>query len=159
MKEVPQISYHRGHLEFPGIQKTEKKHAGVHVSSRFSVNISNKMSQVILYLLTELTRKLRELMFAPGAPKMALKRKAEDTEFDFRLDEPDAKREAYARSRLPTLLNVDGSGQCIAVLTSGGDAQGMNNAIDCSVYFIVFSAREMCKLSLVRAIPARNTEI
>lgn len=60
---------------------------------------------------------------------MALKRKAEDTEFDFRLDEPDAKREAYGRSRLPTLVNVDGSGQCIAVLTSGGDAQGMNAAI------------------------------
>lgn len=46
-----------------------------------------------------------------------------------RQDEPDAKREAYGRSRLPTLVNVDGSGQCIAVLTSGGDAQGMNAAI------------------------------
>ena len=33
--------------------------------------------------------------------------------------EPAAKREA-----LPTNVNVDGFGQCIAVLTSGGDAQG-----------------------------------
>lgn len=90
------------------------------------------MSQVILYLFTELTRKLRELMFASGAQKMALKRKAEDTEFDFRVDEPDAKREAFARSRLPTLVNVDGFGQCIAVLTSGGDAQGMKNTINCT---------------------------
>lgn len=104
----------------------------MHASSRFSVNISQKMSQVILYLLTELTRKLRELMFASGAQKMALKRKAEDTEFDFRLDEPDAKREVYARSRFPTLVNVDGLGQCIAVLTSGGDAQGMNKTINCT---------------------------
>ena len=91
------------------------------------------MSQVILYLLTELTRKLRELMFASGAQKMALKRKAEDGAFGFRLDEPDAKREAFARSRLPTLVNVDGSGQCIAVLTSGGDAQGTNNSINCTI--------------------------
>ena len=92
------------------------------------------MSQVILYLITELTKRLRELMFASGAQKMALKRKADDSEFGFRLDEPDAKREAYARPRLPTLVNVDGSGQCIAVLTSGGDAQGMNiNTIDCTL--------------------------
>lgn len=40
-----------------------------------------------------------------------------------------AKREVFGRSRLPTLVNVDGFGQCIAVLTSGGDAQGMNAAI------------------------------
>lgn len=104
----------------------------MHASGRVSVNISHKMSQVMLYLITELARKLRELIFAPGAQKMALKRKADDTEFGFRPDEPEAKREAFARSRLPTLLNVDGSGQCIAVLTSGGDAQGMNNTIDCT---------------------------
>ena len=83
-------------------------------------------------------------MFASEAPKMALKRKAEDTEFDFRLDEPDAKREAYARSRLPTLVNVDGFGQCIAVLTSGGDAQGMNNTMDCTLkLYSVFCARNV----------------
>ncbi|KAL9963303.1 hypothetical protein ACROYT_G032490 [Oculina patagonica] len=49
-----------------------------------------------------------------------------------RKDEPDAKREAtfskFGRSP-STLVNVDGFGQCIAVLTSGGDAQGMNAAI------------------------------
>ena len=113
------------------------------------------MSQVILYLLTELTRKLRELMFASGAQRMALKRKAEDTEFDFRLDEPDAKREAYARSRLPTLVNVDGLGQCIAVLTSGGDAQGMNNTVNYTCiqlqcFFLqCFSALEIYNLSIL----------
>lgn len=95
------------------------------------------MSQVILYLLTELTRKLRQLIFASGAQKMARKRKAEDDVFDFRTDEPDAKREAafckFGRSP-STLVNVDGFGQSIAVLTSGGDAQGMYTPI---VYVIV----------------------
>ncbi|PFX14689.1 6-phosphofructokinase, muscle type [Stylophora pistillata] len=69
------------------------------------------------------------MMFSSGAGKQHLKRKAEDVSFDFDTDGPVAKREAFARSRLPTLLNVEGAGQCIAVLTSGGDAQGMNAAI------------------------------
>lgn len=81
------------------------------------------MSQVILYLLTELTRKLRQLMLGSEAVKPVLKRKAEYDVFDG-TGEPAAKREAFGRSRLPTLVNVDGFGQCIAVLTSGGDAQG-----------------------------------
>lgn len=72
-------------------------------------------------------------MFASGAQKMAKKRKAEDDVFDFRADEPDAKREAFGRSRRPTLVNVDGFGQCIAVLTSGGDAQGMVISIVCTI--------------------------
>lgn len=87
------------------------------------------MSQVILYLLIELTKRLKQLMSPSGTGKQPLKRKAEDVSFDFDTDEPAAKREAFARTRLPTLLNVEGAGQCIAVLTSGGDAQGMNAAI------------------------------
>ncbi|CAH3157509.1 unnamed protein product [Pocillopora meandrina] len=87
------------------------------------------MSQVILYLLIELTKRLKQLMFPSGTGKQPLKRKAEDVSFDFDTDEPAAKREAFARTRLPTLLNVEGAGQCIAVITSGGDAQGMNAAI------------------------------
>lgn len=93
------------------------------------------MSQVILYLLTELTRKLRQLMFPYGAEKQSLKRKVQGDSFGFPTDEPAAKREAYGRSRLPTLVNVDGLGQCIAVLTSGGDAQGMDNSIVCTIVF------------------------
>ena len=90
------------------------------------------MSQVILYLLVELTKKLRQMMSSSGAGKQPLKRKAEDVSFDFDTDGPAVKREAYGRSRLPTLVNVDGIGQCIAVLTSGGDAQGMNKSITCT---------------------------
>lgn len=72
-------------------------------------------------------------MFASGPQKMAVKRKAEDDVFGFRTDEPAAKREAFGRSRLPTLVNVNGFGQCIAVLTSGGDAQGMYSLIVCTI--------------------------
>lgn len=86
------------------------------------------MSQVILYLLTELTRKLRHLMLgsdAGEAMKPDRKRKAEnDVDVFDGSGEPAAKREAFGRHRLPTLVNVDGFGQYIAVLTSGGDAQG-----------------------------------
>ena len=90
------------------------------------------MSQVILYLLTELTRKLRQLMLRSGAGeavKPVLKRKADGNDVFDGTVEPAAKREAFGRSRTPTLVNVDGLGQCIAVLTSGGDAQGRDKNI------------------------------
>ncbi|XP_073250826.1 ATP-dependent 6-phosphofructokinase, muscle type-like [Porites lutea] len=87
------------------------------------------MSQVILYLLTELSRKLKQLMFGPDA-RSGLKQEANGTDvLDGTADPAAGKREAFGRSRLATMVNVDGFGQCIAVLTSGGDAQGMNAAI------------------------------
>lgn len=79
------------------------------------------MSQVILYLLSELTRKLKQLMLGSDADEA----RAEYDMFDGS-GEAAPKREVFGRSRLPTLVNVDGFGQCIAVLTSGGDAQGKN---------------------------------
>ena len=83
------------------------------------------MSQVILYLLTELSRKLKQLMFGPDA-RSGFKQEAHGTDvLDGTDDDPaTGKREAFGRSRRPTMVNVDGFGQCIAVLTSGGDAQG-----------------------------------
>lgn len=107
--------------------KDEKWHAVLHVFSLWtpvSVNTKLKMSQVILYLLTELSRKLKQLMFGPDA-RSGLKQEANGTDVLDGTDDPAAgKREAFGRSRLPTMVNVDGFGQCIAVLTSGGDAQG-----------------------------------
>ncbi|XP_067047456.1 ATP-dependent 6-phosphofructokinase, muscle type-like isoform X1 [Acropora muricata] len=91
------------------------------------------MSQVILYLICELSRKLKQLML--GNERVS-KRKdiksivAGHEATDAATAYPSTnKREAFGRSRLPTLVNVNGFGQCIAVLTSGGDAQGMNAAI------------------------------
>ena len=107
--------------------KDEKWHAVLHVFSLWtpvSVNTKLKMSQVILYLLTELSRKLKQLMFGPDA-RSGLKQEANGTDvLDGTADPAAGKREAFGRSRLPTMVNVDGFGQCIAVLTSGGDAQG-----------------------------------
>lgn len=107
--------------------KDEKWRAVLHVFSLWtpvSVNTKLKMSQVILYLLTELSRKLKQLMFGPDA-RSGLKQEANGTDVLDGTDDPAAgKREAFGRSRLPTMVNVDGFGQCIAVLTSGGDAQG-----------------------------------
>ena len=101
------------------------------------------MSQVILYLLIELTKRLKQLMSLSGTGKQPLKRKAEDVSFDFDTDEPAAKREAFARTRLPTLLNVEGAGQCIAVLTSGGDAQGMKQLIlSTNIFDVSFSSSD-----------------
>lgn len=86
------------------------------------------MSQVILYLICELSRKLKQLML--GNERVS-KRKdiksivAGHEATDAATAYPSTnKREAFGRSRLPTLVNVNGFGQCIAVLTSGGDAQG-----------------------------------
>ena len=64
-------------------------------------------------------------MFGPDA-RSGLKQEAiNGTDVLDGTDDPAAgKREAFGRSRLPTMVNVDGFGQCIAVLTSGGDAQG-----------------------------------
>ena len=98
------------------------------------------MSQVVLYILTEVARKLRQLLLPPGPgeiPKSAQKRKA-DSDVDSNLGEPLAKREAFGRARFPTLVNVSGFGQCIAVLTSGGDAQGKARYTLCLAAFIVF---------------------
>lgn len=63
-------------------------------------------------------------MFGPDA-RSGLKQEANGTDVLDGTDDPAAgKREAFGRPRLPTMVNVDGFGQCIAVLTSGGDAQG-----------------------------------
>ncbi|KAK2548947.1 ATP-dependent 6-phosphofructokinase [Acropora cervicornis] len=91
------------------------------------------MSQVILYLICELSRKLKQLMLS----NERVSKRKDIKSIVAGYEATDAataytstnKREAFGRSRLPTLVNVNGFGQCIAVLTSGGDAQGMNAAI------------------------------
>ncbi|XP_068736354.1 ATP-dependent 6-phosphofructokinase, muscle type-like isoform X1 [Montipora capricornis] len=85
------------------------------------------MSQVILYILSELSKKLKQLML--GYDRVDGSNKFEPVVAGAAEPSASAKREVFGRSRLPTLVNVDGFGQCIAVLTSGGDAQGMNAAI------------------------------
>ncbi|XP_015757464.1 PREDICTED: ATP-dependent 6-phosphofructokinase, muscle type-like [Acropora digitifera] len=114
------------------------------------------MSQVILYLICELSRKLKQLMLGN---ECVSKRKdiksivAGHEATDAATAYPSTnKREAFGRSRLPTLVNVNGFGQCIAVLTSGGDAQGMNAAIRAVVRMglyagaRVFTVWEVCKI-------------
>ena len=86
------------------------------------------MSQVILYLICELSRKLKQLMLS----NERVSKRKDIKSIVAGYEATDAataytstnKREAFGRSRLPTLVNVNGFGQCIAVLTSGGDAQG-----------------------------------
>ena len=87
-----------------------------------SVNIGKRMSQVILYILSELSKKLKQLML--GYDRVDGSNKFEPVVAGPAEPSASAKREVFGRSRLPTLVNVDGFGQCIAVLTSGGDAQG-----------------------------------
>ena len=82
------------------------------------------MSQVILYLLTELTRKLKQLMLGSDDGETRKESRAGNDYIDGSGEPAATKREVFGRARLPTLVNVDGFGQCIAVLTSGGDAQG-----------------------------------
>lgn len=60
-------------------------------------------------------------MFVFGVQKMVFKCKVEDIEFDFCVDELDVKREVFVCLCLLILVNVDGFGQCIVVLISGGD--------------------------------------
>lgn len=91
------------------------------------------MSQVILYLICELSRKLKQLML--GNERVSKRKDIKSIVAGHEATDAATaytstnKREAFGRSRLPTLVNVNGFGQCIAVLTSGGDAQGMNAAI------------------------------
>ena len=86
------------------------------------------MSQVILYLICELSRKLKQLML--GYERVSKRNDIKsvvaggDVQDAATAYSSTTKREAFGRSRLPTLVNVNGFGQCIAVLTSGGDAQG-----------------------------------
>lgn len=82
------------------------------------------MAQVILYLLSELTRKLKRLMLGSDDGEARKKSRAGNDYIDGSGEPASVKREVFGRARLPTLVNVDGFGQCIAVLTSGGDAQG-----------------------------------
>lgn len=59
---------------------------------------------------------------------MSRKRRTEDTSHEVFSGEPARKkdhRRPLLRARQPSLIAVDGFGQCIGVLTSGGDAQGM----------------------------------
>ncbi|XP_031570311.1 ATP-dependent 6-phosphofructokinase, muscle type-like isoform X3 [Actinia tenebrosa] len=92
------------------------------------------MSQLLIYLISELTCKLLHyLNLSPSgrSGNMSRKRRPEDSRHDTDSGEPVRKREhrPLLRSRQPSLIAVDGFGQCIGVLTSGGDAQGMNAAI------------------------------
>lgn len=82
------------------------------------------MSQILLYLLAELTSKLFSyLNFTRSSEHVVspLKRKAETD------SGPSARkpRGPGLMQRQPSLITVDGFGQSIGVLTSGGDAQGM----------------------------------
>lgn len=85
------------------------------------------MSQVILYLICELSRKLKQLML--GNERVSKRKDIKSIVAGYEATDAAPaytstnKREAFVRSRLPTLVNVNGFGQCIAVLTSGGDAQ------------------------------------
>lgn len=62
---------------------------------------------------------------------MSRKRRPEDSSEEVFSGEPARKREhrPLLRARQPSLIAVDGFGQCIGVLTSGGDAQGMSSFI------------------------------
>lgn len=76
------------------------------------------MSQVIVYLVVELSRKLLRLLKLPDRSMTSLKRKSEDEPFA-------GRKPPSLRTRPPSPGNVEENlAQSIAVLTSGGDAQG-----------------------------------
>jgi hypothetical protein len=88
------------------------------------------MSQLLIYLISELTCKiLAFLNLTPSRENatVSLKRRAQVSPHELDSGPPARKREQrhYLRARQPSLIAIDGFGQCIGVLTSGGDAQGM----------------------------------
>lgn len=80
------------------------------------------MSQILIYLLAELTSKVFSYLGFGRSSEFVvspLKRKAESD------SGPSARKpRPLLRDRQPSLITVDGFGQSIGVLTSGGDAQG-----------------------------------
>lgn len=80
------------------------------------------MSQLVVFVVVELSRKLLQLLGLCDAGTRSVKGKEED-ETDSSLISG-TRRPPSLRTRQPSLVEVDGCGQSIAVLTSGGDAQG-----------------------------------
>ena len=78
----------------------------------------------MVYLVVELSRKLLQFLRLSDAQKTSVKRKAEDEHGSIAVA---GTRAPGLRARQPSLVDVDGFGQSIAVLTSGGDAQGMQS--------------------------------
>ncbi|KAK3743342.1 hypothetical protein QZH41_013914 [Actinostola sp. cb2023] len=85
------------------------------------------MSQLLLYLLTEFTSKILSYLNLNRAREHVISPLKRKTEVD---SGPSARKpRPLLRDRQPSLITVDGFGQSIGVLTSGGDSQGMNAAI------------------------------
>ena len=105
------------------------------------------MSQIVVYILAEFARKLwayfrpSDISSQGKEPVKTFSPSEEDLPKDY--VRAAGKRDAFAsRPRMPSMVDVYAHGQCVAVLTSGGDSQGTVLKLPClkavnRVYYIL----------------------
>ena len=85
----------------------------------------------VLYLLSELCRRVLPGRFTGRAIGNGRSPQKSEETGRFEDNSPDKATKMKSLRGMPSMVNVSGAGQSIAVLTSGGDAQGL---VYCKVF-------------------------